>query len=130
VAALGYLIRGSHQIYFAGDTDLFEGMATLAPRLDLVLLPIWGWGPSLGPGHLDPRRAAEALRLLQPLLAVPIHWGTYAPLGFGRLQTAMLTDPVTEFRRHAAELAPEVEVRVLDLGGTLHLDAITGGYPS
>ena len=42
----------------------------------------------------------------------------------------MLTDPVTEFRRHAAELAPEVEVRVLDLGGTLHLDAITGGYPS
>jgi L-ascorbate metabolism protein UlaG (beta-lactamase superfamily) len=31
VAALGYLIRGSHQIYFAGDTDLFEGMATLAP---------------------------------------------------------------------------------------------------
>jgi L-ascorbate metabolism protein UlaG (beta-lactamase superfamily) len=130
VAALGYLIRGSHQIYFAGDTDLFEGMATLAPRLDLVLLPIWGWGPSLGPGHLDPRRAAEALRLLQPLLAVPIHWGTYAPLGFGRLQTAMLTEPVTEFRRHAAELAPEVEVRVLNLGGTLHLDAIAGGYPS
>lgn len=130
VAALGYLIRGSHQIYFAGDTDLFEGMATLAPDLNIALVPIWGWGPSLGPGHLDPRRAAEALRLLRPRLAVPIHWGTYAPLGFGRLQTAMLTDPVTEFRRHAAELAPEVEVHVLDLGGTLHLDAIAGGYPS
>jgi L-ascorbate metabolism protein UlaG (beta-lactamase superfamily) len=130
VAALGYLIRGSHRIYFAGDTDLFEGMATLSAGLDVALVPIWGWGPSVGPGHLDPRRAAEALRLLQPLLAVPIHWGTYAPLGFGRLQTAMLTDPVTEFRRHAAELAPEVEVRVLDLGGTLHLDAIPGGYPS
>ena len=130
VAALGYLIRGSHQIYFAGDTDLFEGMATLAPDLNIALVPIWGWGPSLGPGHLDPRRAAEALRLLRPRLAVPIHWGTYAPLGFGRLQTAMLTDPVTEFRRHAAELAPEVEVRVLDLGGTLHLDAIAGGNPS
>jgi hypothetical protein len=42
----------------------------------------------------------------------------------------MLTEPVTEFRRHAAELAPEVEVRVLNLGGTLHLDAIAGGYPS
>ena len=130
VAALGYLIRGSHQIYFAGDTDLFEGMATLSAGLDVALVPIWGWGPSVGPGHLDPRRAAEALRLLRPRLAVPIHWGTYAPLGFGRLQTAMLTDPVTEFRRHAAELAPEVEVRVLDLGGTLHLDAIAGGYPN
>jgi L-ascorbate metabolism protein UlaG (beta-lactamase superfamily) len=130
VAALGYLIRGSHQIYFAGDTDLFEGMATLSAGLDVALVPIWGWGPSLGPGHLDPRRAAEALRLLRPRLAVPIHWGTYAPLGFERLQTAMLPDPVTEFRRHAAELAPEVEVHVLDLGGTLHLDAIAGGYPS
>ena len=75
-------------------------------------------------------RAAEALRLLRPLLTVPIHWGTYAPLGFGRLHTAVLTDTVTESRRHAAELAPEVEVRVLDLGGTLHLDAIAGGYPS
>jgi L-ascorbate metabolism protein UlaG (beta-lactamase superfamily) len=130
VAALGYLIRGSHRIYFAGDTDLFEGMATLSAGLDVALVPIWGWGPSLGPGHLDPRSAAEALRLLRPRLAVPIHWGTYAPLGFGRLQTALLADPVTEFRRHAAELAPEVEVRVLDLGGTLHLDAIAGGYPN
>lgn len=127
VAALGYLIRGSQRIYFAGDTDLFEGMATLSAGLDVALVPIWGWGPSVGPGHLDPRRAADALRLLRPRLAVPIHWGTYAPLGFGRLQTALLADPVTEFLRHAAELAPEVEVCVLDLGGTLHLDAIARG---
>jgi L-ascorbate metabolism protein UlaG (beta-lactamase superfamily) len=105
-------------------------LSSLIPEIDIP-----GWGsafaiaalPSLGPGHLDPRRAAETLRLLHPRLAVPIHWGTYAPLGFGRLQTALLADPVTEFRRHAAELAPEVEVRVLDLGGTLHLDAVAGG---
>ena len=38
-----------------------------------------------------------------------------------------LTDPVREFRRHAAELAPEVEVCVLDLGGTLQLDANARG---
>ena len=44
VAALGYLIRGSHQIYFAGDTDLFEGMATLAPDLECPLVPILGLG--------------------------------------------------------------------------------------
>jgi hypothetical protein len=35
-------------------------------------------------------------------------------------------DPSAAFRRHAAELAPEVEVRVLDPGETLRLDAITG----
>jgi len=127
---LGYTIRGNRRIYFAGDTELFDGMAEIGRGLDVALLPIWGWGPTAGRGHLDPRRAAEALRLLRPLLAVPIHWGTYAPLGIGRLQTALLADPVTAFRRHAAELAPEVEVRVLGLGGTLRLDEISGGDPS
>src|SRR3954452_170505 len=53
-AALGYAILGSQRIYFAGDTDLFDAMAGLVPDLDLALIPIWGWGPSLGPGHLDP----------------------------------------------------------------------------
>jgi L-ascorbate metabolism protein UlaG (beta-lactamase superfamily) len=127
---LGYTITGNRKIYFAGDTDLFDGMAEIGRGLDVALVPIWGWGPSAGRGHLDPRRAAEALRLLRPLLAVPIHWGTYAPLGFGRLQAALLADPVTAFRRHAAELAPEVDVHVLGLGETLRLDAITGGAPS
>ena len=127
---LGYTITGSRRIYFAGDTELFGGMAEIGRGLDVALVPIWGWGPTAGRGHLHPRSAAEALRLLRPLLAVPIHWGTYAPLGFGRLQTALLADPVTAFCRHAAELAPEVDVHVLGLGGTLRLDAITGGDPS
>ncbi len=127
--ALGYTITGSCRIYFAGDTELFDGMAEIGRGLDVALVPIWGWGPSAGRGHLDPRRAAEALQLLRPLLAVPIHWGTYAPLGFGRLQTALLADPLTAFRRHAAELAPQVDVHVLGLGGTLRLDAITGSGP-
>jgi L-ascorbate metabolism protein UlaG (beta-lactamase superfamily) len=120
-AALGYLICGSRRIYFAGDTDLFEGMATLAPGLDIALVPIWGWGPSLGPGHLDPRRAAEALRLLRPRLAVPIHWGTYYPLQPGRSRPAFLTESVDEFRRYAAELAPSVELHVLPMGGSVEI---------
>jgi L-ascorbate metabolism protein UlaG (beta-lactamase superfamily) len=127
--ALGYVIGGSRRIYFAGDTDLFEGLAEIGRDLDVALLPIWGWGPSAGPGHLDPRRAAEALRLLRPLLAVPIHWGSYAPLGLGRVQSILLPDPVKAFRREAVGIAPEVEVRVLDLGETLWLDTnISGGF--
>jgi L-ascorbate metabolism protein UlaG (beta-lactamase superfamily) len=120
-AALGYLVRGSRQIYFAGDTDLFEGMATLSGGLDIALVPIWGWGPSLGPGHLDPRRAAEALRLLRPRLAVPIHWGTYYPLWLGLSRPAFLTSAIHEFRRYAEELAPSVELHVLPIGGSVEI---------
>jgi L-ascorbate metabolism protein UlaG (beta-lactamase superfamily) len=115
--ALGYVIEGSRRIYFPGDTDLFPGMAELAPGLDLALLPIWGWGPSLGAGHLDPAKAAQALGLLRPRIAIPIHWGTYYPLTVARpSQRAFLRAPVAEFVRLAAELAPAVEVRVLEVG--------------
>ena len=120
--ALGYVLSGSRDVYFAGDTDLFPGMAELGEGLDVALLPIWGWGPSIGPGHLDPRRAAEALALLRPRVAVPIHWGTYYPLTSARLSPPrFLTEPAEEFQLAAAELAPSVEVRVLPVGGTLEL---------
>jgi L-ascorbate metabolism protein UlaG (beta-lactamase superfamily) len=119
--ALGYVIRGSRLVYFAGDTDLFEGMATLVSGLDVALVPIWGWGPSLGPGHLDPRRAAEALGLLRPRVAVPIHWGTYYPLRPGYSRPAFLRSAVQEFRGYAAELAPSVELRILPVGGSLEI---------
>ena len=76
IEPLGYLIEvGGRTVYFAGDTDLFPQMSDLGP-LDVALLPVWGWGASVGPGHLDPEAAARALQLLRPRLAVPIHWGT------------------------------------------------------
>jgi L-ascorbate metabolism protein UlaG (beta-lactamase superfamily) len=120
--ALGYVVDGARRLYFSGDTDLFPGMAELGDGLDVALVPIWGWGPSIGPGHLDPRRAAEALAVLRPRAAVPIHWGTYYPLtSKRRTPPAFLTAPAEEFERAAAELAPSVEVHVLPVGGTLSL---------
>ena len=137
--ALGYVVAGSLRVYFAGDTGLFDGMAEIGgPLLDVALLPVGGWGPFAPlwerlpvsvPGHLDPRRAAEALRLLGPRVAVPIHWGTYAPLGLDRFMSASLGNPPRAFRRHAAELAPEVGVRVLGPGEMLGLDTVGGGPP-
>ena len=77
------MIEGDgRRVYFAGDTDLFDGMADLAP-VDVALLPIWGWGPTMGPGHMDPARAAQAAALLRARLAIPIHWGTYYPIHLG-----------------------------------------------
>jgi L-ascorbate metabolism protein UlaG (beta-lactamase superfamily) len=110
--ALGYLVERPRRIYFAGDTDLFEGMSTLAPDLEVALLPISGWGPRLPPGPLDPERAARALKLLRPRIAVPIHWGTYAPIHRRRAPTR----PAEEFVRHAALLCPDVDIRVLAIG--------------
>jgi L-ascorbate metabolism protein UlaG (beta-lactamase superfamily) len=121
--AVGYLVEGSSRVYFAGDTDLFAGMADLGGALDLALVPIWGWGPSLGRGkHMDPERAAEALTLLRPRVAVPIHWGTYHPFHLGlREAPRYLWEPAERFVRAAAERAPDVEVRVLQPGETLSL---------
>ena len=118
-AAVGYLLdEGNERVYFAGDTDVFDEMADLA-GIDLALLPVWGWGPRLGPGHLDPRRAAESLRLLRPRAAVPIHWGTLWPLGLGRVTPGRLHDPPREFARIAAEIAPEVTVLLTAPGASV-----------
>ncbi len=120
--ALGFLVLGSERLYFAGDTDLFPGLADLAAeRLDIALVPVGGWGPRLGAGHLDPLRAAEAVRLLRPRVAVPIHWGFLRPLGLGRLSPSYLTQPGASFERLAAKRAPNVEVRVLEPGEALEV---------
>jgi L-ascorbate metabolism protein UlaG (beta-lactamase superfamily) len=119
--ALGYVVSGSKRLYFLGDTDLFPALAEVAPDTDVALVPIWGWGPSLGTGHLDPRRAAEAVALIRPRVAVPIHWGTYYPVTVRKSAREFLRKPVAEFAEAAAELAPAVEVRVLPVGGSLEL---------
>jgi L-ascorbate metabolism protein UlaG (beta-lactamase superfamily) len=123
--AIGYLVSGfSSTTYFAGDTDLFAGMASISDQLDVALLPVAGWGPRLPPGHLDPRGAAEALSLLRPRIAVPIHWGTYSRVGLSR-EPLVLREPAEEFARVAAELMPEVEVRVLPIGGSVEIGLAT-----
>ena len=108
---LGFVLD---RVYFAGDTDLFDGMAEIGERgLDVALLPIWGWGPRLPPGHLDPERAAEATRLLSPRVVIPIHWGTYLRAAMRR---GDLEAPAREFAAAVARTAPASEVVVLRPG--------------
>lgn len=117
--ALGYVVDAGPRIYFAGDTEVFAGMGDLGP-LDAALLPVWGWGTSLGPGHMDPREAAEAAALLRPSLALPIHWATYLPAHLRRTGS-LLTDPGRRFAAHAATLAPATRVEVVAPGATVAL---------
>ena len=80
--SLGYAIEGEQSIAFLGDTDLFDEMAHLGSGLDVALVPVWGWGPPSAPGTSIPERAARAMQMLRPRIAIPIHWGTLAPMRF------------------------------------------------
>jgi L-ascorbate metabolism protein UlaG (beta-lactamase superfamily) len=114
--SVGFVFQASQRVFFAGDTDLFDGMRELA-GLDLALLPISGWGLRLPAGHLDARKAVRALELLEPRAVVPIHWGTFAPLGLRALGGS--DTAVEDFVAEAARRVPEVTVHVLPVGGSL-----------
>lgn len=126
-ASQGFLLHGSQTIYFAGDTDLFTEMDAISDSLDIALLPVWGWGPTLGPGHLNPYRAALALRMLTPRVAIPIHWGTFHPIGLQYLRPSFLNDPPRSFARFARQLAPGVQVSVIEPGRSLQVHGSSQG---
>jgi L-ascorbate metabolism protein UlaG (beta-lactamase superfamily) len=121
VDALGYVVEGSRRLFFAGDTDLHPRLSELADTLEVALLPIWGWGHKLGPGHMDPRDAAIAAATLRPRVTVPIHWGTYFPIGMKGIRGALLEKPVRAFEQQMSEHAPDLEIRVLRPGESLSL---------
>jgi L-ascorbate metabolism protein UlaG (beta-lactamase superfamily) len=128
--SLGYLIEGGGSaVYASGDTGLFDGMAALAKRaIDVALLPVWGWGPNLGPGHLDPVSAADAVALIAPKAVVPVHWGTLAVAGMtsvpsplrGRMRR-LLVDPPHSFAAEVAARGLDARVVVTQPGSPVDL---------
>ncbi|MFF3612952.1 MBL fold metallo-hydrolase [Streptomyces sp. NPDC002580] len=114
--AVGYVVEGEARTYFAGDTGLFASMAEEVGTVDVALLPVGGWGPYLGEGHLDAGRAAEALSALLPRSAVPVHYGTFWPIGMDAVRPHEFHAPGEEFVRLAAERAPGVTVHLLGHG--------------
>ncbi|QKW10166.1 MBL fold metallo-hydrolase [Streptomyces sp. NA04227] len=114
--ALGYVVTGRARTYFAGDTGLFDTMAEAVGEVDVALLPVGGWGPRLGPGHLDAGRAAEALARIGAPHAVPVHYGTYWPIGLDAVRPHEFHAPGQEFERLAADRVPGARVHRLDHG--------------
>lgn len=86
VPAVGFrLASGGTTVWYPGDTGVREDFADVEP-VDLALVPIGGWGPSLGHEHLDPEQAAAAVQRVGARWALPVHYGTFWPVGLRRLQ--------------------------------------------
>ena len=72
----GFLIsvKGGPRIYHTGDTDLFSDMALLKSQVDLMLVCI---GDKFTMG---PIKAAQAVEMIRPKKAIPMHFGTFPAL--------------------------------------------------
>jgi L-ascorbate metabolism protein UlaG (beta-lactamase superfamily) len=124
--AHGHLVRTpSTTLWAAGDTSLYAGMVDLpglaeVDRLDVVLVPIGGWGPRLSEGHMGPEEAAEACARTKARYALAVHWGTlHAP--FTRWVSDWFERPLDAFAAAVAVRAPGCEVVRIGPGETWSL---------
>lgn len=119
--ALGFVLDAGagHRVWFAGDTGLFDAMRDIGP-VDAAVVPVGGWGPTLGPHHMDPAQAAEAALRVGARTAVPVHYGTFWPVGLRRVHPGsfrrMFADPGTRFADALATCAPQSTAHVLAWG--------------
>lgn len=71
----GFLVsvRDGPTIYHTGDTDVFADMALIPNfrKVDVMLACIGGHFT------MDPKRAAEAVKLVKPAKVIPMHFGTF-----------------------------------------------------
>lgn len=78
-----WLIKSAdHKIYFGGDSGYFPGYLEIGQKygpIDFAALPIGAFRPIwfMGPVHLSPGQAVQAMLDLQAEIFIPIHWGTF-----------------------------------------------------
>ena len=130
--ALGYLVEGRDTVvYFAGDTGLHPGLRDLSHHaVNLAVIPVGGWGLTLGDEHLDPVRAAEAVATVRPLRAIPIHWGSLRIPVLWRARSQRFVGAGHQFAAAAAQLAPQVDVAVAPPGARVPVPPSVHPHPS
>jgi L-ascorbate metabolism protein UlaG (beta-lactamase superfamily) len=122
----GHLVRSrTTTVWAAGDTSLYADMSRLpelagVERLDVVLVPIGGWGPRLSEGHMGPAEAAEACARTGARFVLPVHWGTLHP-PFMAWTSDWFDRPLDLFAERVADVAPDCHVIRLRPGGTWSL---------
>jgi len=110
---LGFLVQGGATVYFAGNTKTFAEMADLRGRVDIALVSVEDCHLVRRRDHLTPEEAAATVALIDPAVAVPIHWGTLSLGGAARIGGHRHA-PAREFAVHVHRYAPHVDVRILE----------------
>jgi len=105
----GFLIsvKNGPVIYHTGDTDLFQDM-TLIPQFHKVNLMLACIGDHFTMG---PTRAAEAVKLVNPTIVVPMHFGTFPAL----------TGTPDAFSQALRQQGAKSQLRVMKVGETLKI---------
>jgi L-ascorbate metabolism protein UlaG (beta-lactamase superfamily) len=100
-------IRSGPTFYHTGDTDLFSDMALVSRyhKIDVMLVCI---GDHF---TMDPRRAADAVKLVGPRTVIPMHYATFP----------VLTGTPEAFDRELKERKVKAELRVMKVGDTISL---------
>ncbi|MFP3178618.1 MAG: metal-dependent hydrolase [Thermocladium sp.] len=104
----GFIVKAPEAtIYHAGDTGLFSDMELIGRlyKPDVALLPI---GSTFTMG---PREAAYAVSLLNPRIAIPMHFNTFPPI----------KQNPEDFTALVSKLSPHVKTIVMKPGDKLQL---------
>src|SRR5438874_495640 len=101
-------LRGGPTVYHTGDTDLFSDMALVSRFNDIdTMLVCIGDHFTMGPA-----RAAEAVKLVNPRVVIPMHYGTFP----------VLTGTPEVFDRELKACKVNAELRVMKVGETITLE--------
>lgn len=98
-------LRDGPTFYHTGDTDVFSDMSLVASynKIDVMMVCI-GDHFTMGP-----RRAADAVKLVNPAVVIPMHYGTFP----------VLTGTPEAFERELKKRELGAELRVLKIGETI-----------
>jgi L-ascorbate metabolism protein UlaG (beta-lactamase superfamily) len=103
------------RLYITGDTLLFDGLAQIPRRFPDIVACLIHLGGTRVAGVLltmEGAHGVEALRIVGPARAVPIHYDDYT----------VFKSPLEEFRRAAEQADLETEIVYVARGETVMLD--------
>jgi L-ascorbate metabolism protein UlaG (beta-lactamase superfamily) len=107
------------RLYVTGDTLMYEGIDAVArrfPGIDLCLIHLGGTRVAGILLTMDARQGIEALRVIAPRDAIPIHYDDYT----------LFKSPLSDFQRMAAQAGLPTSLHYLDRGETYHLNLDAG----